>query len=81
MRDSLPRLAPLFRTRVPYMDKLVTGPAGRGVVSIDVPLEAEGLSRKHARLFRDETDINVWRALIGAFNYLDMIATEVQRPA
>jgi puromycin-sensitive aminopeptidase len=36
---------------------------------------------KMARLFRDETDINVWRALIGAFNYLDMIATEAQRPA
>jgi puromycin-sensitive aminopeptidase len=34
-----------------------------------------------ARLFRDETDINVWRALIGAFNYLDMIATDAQRPA
>jgi puromycin-sensitive aminopeptidase len=31
---------------------------------------------KMARLFRDETDINVWRALIGAFAYLDMIATE-----
>jgi puromycin-sensitive aminopeptidase len=36
---------------------------------------------KMARLFRDETDINVWRALIGAFNFLDMIATDAQRPA
>ena len=36
---------------------------------------------KMARLFRDETDINVWRALIGAFNYLDMIATDAQRSA
>jgi len=36
---------------------------------------------KMARLFRDETDINVWRALIGAFNYLDMIAIDAQRPA
>jgi puromycin-sensitive aminopeptidase len=36
---------------------------------------------KMARLFRDETDINVWRALIGAFSYLDMIATDAQRPA
>jgi puromycin-sensitive aminopeptidase len=36
---------------------------------------------KMARLFLDETDINVWRALIGAFNYLDMIATDAQRPA
>jgi puromycin-sensitive aminopeptidase len=34
-----------------------------------------------ARLFRDETDINVWRALIGSFAYLDMVATEAQRPA
>src|SRR3984957_11338863 len=33
---------------------------------------------KMARLFRDETDINVWRALIGAFSYLDMIATDAQ---
>jgi fructose-1,6-bisphosphatase II len=29
----------LFRTRVPYMEKLVTGPAGRGVISIERPLE------------------------------------------
>jgi puromycin-sensitive aminopeptidase len=36
---------------------------------------------KMARLFHDETDINVWRALIGAFNYLDMVATDAQRPA
>jgi len=36
---------------------------------------------KMARLFRDETDINVWRALIGALNYLDMIATDAQRTA
>src|ERR1700730_9477824 len=36
---------------------------------------------KMARLFRDETDINVWRALIGAFNYLDMIAPDAPRPA
>jgi puromycin-sensitive aminopeptidase len=33
-----------------------------------------------ARLFRDETDLNVWRALLGGFNYLDMIASEEQRP-
>ncbi|HLW71250.1 MAG TPA: M1 family metallopeptidase [Candidatus Binataceae bacterium] len=32
-----------------------------------------------ARLFRDETDLNVWRALLGAFNYLDMIVTDAQR--
>jgi fructose-1,6-bisphosphatase II len=29
----------LFRTRVPYMEKMVTGPAGRGVISIERPLE------------------------------------------
>ena len=33
-----------------------------------------------ARLFRDETDLNVWRALLGAFGYLDMIVTDAQRP-
>jgi puromycin-sensitive aminopeptidase len=32
-----------------------------------------------ARLFRGETDLNVWRSLLGAFGYLDMIATEAQR--
>ena len=35
---AAPRNA-LFRTRVAYMDKVVTGPAGRGVVSIDAPVE------------------------------------------
>lgn len=34
-----------------------------------------------ARLFTDETDLNVWRALIGAFNYLDMIVDNNDRPA
>jgi puromycin-sensitive aminopeptidase len=34
-----------------------------------------------ARLFRDETDLNVWRALTGGFHYLDMIADKEQRPA
>jgi len=33
-----------------------------------------------ARLFRDETDLNVWRALAAGFNYLDMIAGGEQRP-
>jgi puromycin-sensitive aminopeptidase len=33
-----------------------------------------------ARLFTKETDINVWRALIGAFSYLDMIASDADRP-
>jgi puromycin-sensitive aminopeptidase len=34
-----------------------------------------------ARLYRDETDLNVWRALAGGFHYLDMIADGPQRPA
>ncbi len=33
-----------------------------------------------ARLFTGETDLNVWRALLGAFNYLDMIASDSDRP-
>ena len=36
---------------------------------------------KMARLFTDEVDLNVWRALLGAFNYLDMIASDADRPA
>jgi puromycin-sensitive aminopeptidase len=34
-----------------------------------------------ARLFTAETDINVWRAIIGAFGYLDMIVSDGDRPA
>ena len=47
----------LFRTRVPYMDKLVTGPAGRGVVSIDLPLEENlrALARAKGREVSDLT--------------------------
>jgi puromycin-sensitive aminopeptidase len=33
------------------------------------------------RLFADESDLNVWRAIIGAFNYLDMIVSDADRPA
>jgi len=36
---------------------------------------------KMARLFTGETDLNVWRALIGAFNYLDMITADADHPA
>ena len=36
---------------------------------------------KMARLFTDETDLNAWRALLGAFNYLDMIVDDADRPA
>ncbi|MGH7813961.1 MAG: M1 family metallopeptidase [Candidatus Binataceae bacterium] len=36
---------------------------------------------KMTRLFTGETDINVWRALLGPFGYLDMIAADSDRPA
>jgi len=36
---------------------------------------------KMARLFGNEADINVWRIFIGAFNYLDMIVDDADRPA
>jgi puromycin-sensitive aminopeptidase len=36
---------------------------------------------KMARLLTGETDINAWRALLGAFNYLDMIVGDSDRPA
>jgi fructose-1,6-bisphosphatase II len=47
----------LFRTRVPYMEKLVTGPAGRGIVSIEVPLEdnLRALARAKGREVADLT--------------------------
>jgi fructose-1,6-bisphosphatase II len=48
----------LFRTRVPYMEKLVTGPAGRGVVSIDQPLE-ENLRALARAKGRDVSDLTV----------------------
>jgi fructose-1,6-bisphosphatase II len=48
----------LFRTRVPYMDKLVTGPAGRGVVSIDLPLE-ENLRLLARAKGREVSDLTV----------------------
>src|SRR5208282_2504599 len=35
---------------------------------------------KMARLFHDETDLNVWRALLAAFNYLDMVIDDAARP-
>jgi hypothetical protein len=34
-----------------------------------------------ARLFRGETDLSVWRALLAGFNYVDMIVSDAQRPA
>jgi len=35
---------------------------------------------KMVRLFRDETDLNVWRALLAGFNYLEMIIDDGVRP-
>jgi len=48
----------LFRTRVPYMDKLVTGPAGRGIVSLDLPLE-ENLRALAQAKGREVSDLTV----------------------
>jgi fructose-1,6-bisphosphatase II len=48
----------LFRTRVPYMEKLVTGPAGHGVVDIEAPLE-ENLRRLAAARGREVSDLIV----------------------
>ena len=48
----------LFRTRVAYMDKLVTGPAGKGVVSIDLPLE-ENLRLLARAKGREVSDLTV----------------------
>jgi len=36
---------------------------------------------KMVRLFPNESDINVWRAILGAFGYLEMIADGGDRPA
>jgi puromycin-sensitive aminopeptidase len=33
------------------------------------------------RLLREETDLNVWRAMLAPFNYLDLIVSEAERPA
>ena len=48
----------LFRTRVPYMEKLVAGPAGHGVVDIEAPLE-ENLRRLAAARGREVSDLIV----------------------
>ena len=34
-----------------------------------------------ARMFRNETDLNVWRAILAAFAYLDNVVDEAHRPA
>ncbi|HZO82881.1 MAG TPA: M1 family metallopeptidase [Candidatus Binataceae bacterium] len=33
------------------------------------------------KLMREETDLNVWRAILAPFNYLDLIVSEAERPA
>jgi puromycin-sensitive aminopeptidase len=37
--------------------------------------------RLAGRVFRDESDLNVWRALLGPLNYLDMVAPPTARTA
>ena len=34
-----------------------------------------------ARMFRNETDLNVWRAILAGFGYLDNVVDEAHRPA
>ena len=34
-----------------------------------------------ARMFHNETDLNVWRAILAAFGYLDNVVDEAHRPA
>src|SRR5579863_3431234 len=83
-----------FRVRYsPEMLRALTGNLGAlkpierfGLVSDTWAATVAGLTPlaefvKMARLFRDETDLNVWRALIGGFSYLDMIVSDAQRPA
>ncbi len=71
LTSALPELAPIERFGL-------VSDTWAAVVAGLTPL-AEFLTM--ARLFRDETDLNVWRALLGAFNYLDMVINEDARPA
>jgi fructose-1,6-bisphosphatase II len=48
----------LFRTRCPYMDKIVVGPAGAGKISIDRPLE-ENIRALAAAMHRPTSEITV----------------------
>ena len=48
----------LFHTHVPYMDKIVVGPTGRGAISIDASPE-ENVRRLAARLERPVSEITV----------------------
>jgi fructose-1,6-bisphosphatase II len=48
----------LFRTRIPYMDKLVVGPAGTGRISIDRPL-SENIRALAAEMHRPVSEITV----------------------
>jgi fructose-1,6-bisphosphatase II len=48
----------LFRTRIPYMDKLVVGPAGTGRISIDRPL-SENIRALAAEMHRPVSELTV----------------------
>lgn len=47
----------LFRTHVPYMDKIVVGPKARGAISLDAPVthNLEAVAMAHDRKVRDLT--------------------------
>jgi len=48
----------LFTTHVPYMDKIIVGPAGRGVISIDASV-AENVRALAAKMGRSVSEITV----------------------
>jgi fructose-1,6-bisphosphatase II len=52
------RRGTLFRTRIPYMDKMVVGPAGTGRISIDRPLR-ENVRALAAAMHRPVSEITV----------------------
>jgi fructose-1,6-bisphosphatase II len=52
------RRGTLFQTRVPYMDKIVVGPAGTGRISIDRPLR-ENIRALAAEMHRPVSEITV----------------------
>jgi fructose-1,6-bisphosphatase II len=52
------RRGTLFRTRIPYMDKIVVGPAGTGRISIDRPLR-ENIRALAAEMHRPVSEITV----------------------
>jgi puromycin-sensitive aminopeptidase len=75
MLAALPRqpgeLAPIERFGL-VSDTWAATVAGMGPLSEFIAM---------ARMFSGENDLNVWRAMLGAFNYLDMIIADADRPA